>query len=186
MTKVVLGLTHAEDDAESVLICYLLGVEALRAGKQALMWLTKDGVKVATDGFAQTVTVSNAPSIADLHAEYVEKGGRFYACPVCVKTRGMEDAEVKGAPSLYEFTAGGHSFSTTDGPAPWLSARWRSAFTSAGRRLRNPRGNFSHGQAVQPLCNVIVKPLTHYGDLEGWQPRPCEGSCVFAGGSRRR
>jgi predicted peroxiredoxin len=111
--KVVLGLTHADDDAESVLICYLLGVEALRAGKQALMWLTKDGIKVATDGFAATVNVPNAPAIADLHTEYVEKGGRFYACPVCVKTRGMEDAvwtkgaEVKGAPSVYEFTAGG-------------------------------------------------------------------------------
>ena len=111
--KVVLGLTHAEDDVESVLICYLLGVEALRAGKQALMWLTKDGVRVATDGFAATVSVPNAPSIDDLHAEYVEKGGRFFACPVCVKVRGMEDAawaknaEVKGAPSLYEFTAGG-------------------------------------------------------------------------------
>ena len=45
--KVVLGLSHAADDAESVLICYLLGVEALRAGKEALMWLTKDGVRVA-------------------------------------------------------------------------------------------------------------------------------------------
>ena len=60
-----------------------------------------------------TVSVPNAPSIADLHAEYVEKGGRFFACPVCVKTRGLEDAtltknaEVKGAPSFYEFTAGG-------------------------------------------------------------------------------
>ena len=111
--KVVIGLTHADDDAESVLICYLLGVEALRAGKQALMWLTKDGIKVATDGFAATVNVPNAPAIADLHTEYVEKGGRFYACPVCVKTRGMEDAvwtkgaEVKGAPSVYEFTEGG-------------------------------------------------------------------------------
>lgn len=111
--KVVLGLTHAEDDAESVLVCYLLGVEALRAGKQALMWLTKDGVRVATEGFAATVEVKDAPSIADLHAEYVKLGGRFFACPVCVKTRGMEgaswvqNAEVKGAPSLYEFTAGG-------------------------------------------------------------------------------
>ena len=111
--KVVIGLTHADDDAESVLICYLLGVEALRAGKQALMWLTKDGIKVATDGFAATVNVPNAPAIADLHTEYVEKGGRFYACPVCVKTRGMEDAvwtkgaEVKGAPSVYEFAEGG-------------------------------------------------------------------------------
>ena len=111
--KVVIGLTHADDDAESVLVSYLLGVEALRAGKEALMWLTKDGVKVATDGFAERVNVPNAPSIADLHAEYVEKGGRFYACPVCVKVRVLEDAvwtkgaEVKGSPSLYEFTAGG-------------------------------------------------------------------------------
>ena len=111
--KVVIGLVHAEDDAESVLISYLLGVEALRAGKQALMWLTKDGIKVATDGFAATVNVPNAPVIADLHTEFVEKGGRLYACPVCVKTRGMEDAvwakgaEVKGAPSVYEFTDGG-------------------------------------------------------------------------------
>lgn len=111
--KVVIGQTHGDDDPESVLTGYLLGVEALRAGKEALMWLTKDGVFVATEGFASTLSVPNAPSIADLHEEYVERGGRFFACPVCVKVRGLEDAtwaknaEVKGAPSLYEFTAGG-------------------------------------------------------------------------------
>ena len=111
--KIVIGLTHANDDPESVLIGYLLGVEALRAGKESLMWLTKDGVRVATDGFAATVDVPGAPSIAELHSEYVERGGRFFACPVCVKTRGLQDsswtqgAEVKGAPALYEFTAGG-------------------------------------------------------------------------------
>lgn len=111
--KVVIGLTHGEDDPESVLVCYLLGVEALRAGKQALMWLTKDGVYIATKGYAERISVPGAPSVPDLHAEYVERGGRFYACPVCVKTHHLEDAEwsqgaeVKGAPSLYEFTAGG-------------------------------------------------------------------------------
>jgi len=111
--KVVTGLTHAQDDPESVLICYLLGVEALRAGKQALMWLPKDGVHVATKGYAETLSVPGAPSIAELHAEYVQRGGRFFACPVCVKTHGLENAEwtdgaeVKGAPSLYEFTQGG-------------------------------------------------------------------------------
>ncbi|MGH9184352.1 MAG: DsrE family protein [Acidimicrobiales bacterium] len=111
--KVVIALTHGDDDAESVLIGYLLGVEARRAGKEALMWLTKDGVFVATEGFASKIEVPNAPSVADLHAEYIERGGRFYVCPVCVKVRGLEgatwvtNAEVKGAPSLYEFTAGG-------------------------------------------------------------------------------
>jgi predicted peroxiredoxin len=111
--KVVIGQTHAADDPESVLVGYLLGVEALRAGKQAVMWLTKDGVNVATKGFADNIAVPDAPSIADLHAEYVERGGRFFACPVCVKTRHLEDAEwvsgaeVKGAPALYEFAEGG-------------------------------------------------------------------------------
>ena len=111
--KVVIGQTHGNNDPEAVLIGYLLGVEALRAGKQALMWLTKDGVHVATTGYADAITVPGAPSIGDLHAEYIERGGRFYACPVCVKTRGLENAdwvqgaEVKGAPSLYEYTQGG-------------------------------------------------------------------------------
>jgi len=111
--KVLVGLTHADDEPENVLIAYLMGVEALRAGKEALMWLTKQGVNLAVDGFADKVDVPGAPSIADLHAEYVASGGRFYACPVCVKVHGLQDstwvetAEVKGAPSVYEFTAGG-------------------------------------------------------------------------------
>jgi predicted peroxiredoxin len=111
--KVVIGLTHGQDDPESVLISYLMGVEALRKGKQVVMWLTKDGVYVATKGYASTIAVPGAPSVPDLHDEYVGSGGRFFACPVCVKTHGLEDAEwvetaeVKGAPSVYEFTEGG-------------------------------------------------------------------------------
>ncbi len=111
--KVVIGQTHGSDDAEAVLIGYLLGVEALRAGKQVVMWLTKDGVYVATAGYAAAISVAGAPAIGDLHAEFIELGGRFFACPVCVKKRGLEGAdwvpgaEVKGAPSLFEFTEGG-------------------------------------------------------------------------------
>ena len=78
------------------------------------MWLTKDGIYIASEGYVDGLSVPNAPSIKELHTEYVEKGGRFFACPVCVKTRGLDEstewvegAEVKGAPSLYEFTAGG-------------------------------------------------------------------------------
>ena len=111
--KVVIGQTHGTNDPEAVLIGYLLGVESLRAGKQALMWLTKDGVQIATNGYADGISVPGAPSVSDLHAEYIERGGRFYACPVCVKSRGLENAEwvqgaeVKGVPSLLEFTQGG-------------------------------------------------------------------------------
>ena len=110
---VLVCLNHGAEDPESVLIAYLVGVESLRANKDALMFLTKDAVHVATKGFAGTVDVPGAPSVAALHEEYEAKGGRFYACPVCVKTRGLEGAEwvanseVKGVPSVLEFTAGG-------------------------------------------------------------------------------
>lgn len=111
--KVLVGLTHADDDPESALIAHLMGVEAVRAGKQAVMWLTKDGVNVARDGFAAKLAIDGAPSVADLQAEFVERGGRYLACPVCVKLRGLDDASwvagtsVAGAPAVYEFSAGG-------------------------------------------------------------------------------
>lgn len=68
----------------------------------------------------------------DLHNEYVERGGRFFACPVGVKTRNLEGAElvegaeVKGAASLHEFTGGGaltFNYLTTPGSsAPDLAS----------------------------------------------------------------
>ena len=111
--KVVIGQTHALDDPEAVLIGYLMGVEALRKDKAVVMWLTKDGVQLATPGFAEKVEIPGAPAVLDLHKEYVDRGGRFFACPVCIKTHGLEGtalvdgAAVKGAPSIYEFTEGG-------------------------------------------------------------------------------
>jgi predicted peroxiredoxin len=112
-SKVLVCLTHGAEEPENVLIAYLIGVESLRAGKQSVMFLTKDAIHVATPGFAETIEVPGAPSIAALHDEYIEKGGRFFACPVCVKVRNLQDAEwvqnteVLGIPSVLEYTTGG-------------------------------------------------------------------------------
>jgi predicted peroxiredoxin len=112
-SKVLICLNHGAQDPESVLIAYLVGVESLRAGKEAVMFLTKDAIHVATPGFADTVVVPGAPSVAELHEEYLAKGGRFIACPVCVRVRRMQDAEwvpgtqVAGVPSILEYTTGG-------------------------------------------------------------------------------
>ena len=110
--KVVIGQTHGLDDPEAVLIGYLHGRRSTTKGKQVVMWLTKDGINVATYGFRRTSTYParhRARPAQGVHGA----GGRFFACPVCVKTRGLEDAEwvetaeVKGAPSVYEFAEGG-------------------------------------------------------------------------------
>jgi predicted peroxiredoxin len=111
--KVLVALSHGAEEPENVLIAYLMAVEAVRAGKEAAMWLTKEGVTVALDGTAETIVVDGAPSISALHDEYVAAGGRFFACPVCVKLRDLAEstwtdgAVVAGAPAVYEFTDGG-------------------------------------------------------------------------------
>ena len=112
-SRVLVGLSHGAEEPENVLIAYLMGVEALRAGKDAVLWLTKNGVDIAVDGAVDEIDVPGAPGIADLHEEFVTTGGRLFACPVCVKVRRLTDAtwtknvEVVGAPSVYEFTSGG-------------------------------------------------------------------------------
>lgn len=112
-SKVLICLNHGAEDPESVLIAYLVGVESLRAGKEAVMFLTKDAIHVATPGFAATIVIPGAPSVAELHEEYLAKGGRLIACPVCVRVRGMQDAEwvagtqVAGVPAILEYTTGG-------------------------------------------------------------------------------
>jgi predicted peroxiredoxin len=95
------------------LIGYLLGVEALRAGEEVVMWLTKDGVHIATESYRERLSVPGAPSIANLHVEYADKEGRFFAChrvrqvPQLEEVAWVQGAEVKGAPSLFEFSQGG-------------------------------------------------------------------------------
>jgi predicted peroxiredoxin len=112
-SKVLICLNHGAEDPQSVLIVYLVGVESLRAGKQAVMFLTKDAIHVATPGFAETIAIPGAPSVSELHEEYLARGGRLIACPVCVRVRGMQDAvwvagtEVAGVPSILEYTTGG-------------------------------------------------------------------------------
>jgi len=58
-----------------------------------LICLTKDAIHIATQGFAATIDVPGAPSIAALHQEYAADDGRMHVCPACVEVRIMQDAE---------------------------------------------------------------------------------------------
>lgn len=80
-------VTHGAEEAENVLIAHLLGVEALKAGKKALMFLTTDAIHIATQGFAATIDVRGAHSIAALHQEFAANDGRTHVCPACVEVR---------------------------------------------------------------------------------------------------
>lgn len=111
--RVVVGCTHGEEDPDRVIVAYLTAVAALDAGKEVVMWCTVEGVRLGLRGYADRIRADMDPPVARVHSQFIEKGGRFFICPVCFNERQLEDgelieqAELKGATPLMEFVGDG-------------------------------------------------------------------------------
>jgi predicted peroxiredoxin len=111
--RVVVGCSKGEDDPDTVAVAYLTAGAALDQGKEVVLWLTSDGVRLGIQGYADPIRSDKDPPIDRLHAQFIEKGGQFYVCPICFKERDLsedelvENAELKGASPLMEFAGDG-------------------------------------------------------------------------------
>ena len=108
--RVVVNLvTGIEEDAERVMIAFLVGVAALEQGKQVAMFLTKDAIRVALPGEAEGEACEGCPPLERLFQQYADAGGELLMCPICVKARGLDDAEfvanarIAGATPLFDW-----------------------------------------------------------------------------------
>ena len=107
--RVIVGCTHGEEAPDHVAVAYLTAGAALDQGKEVVMWLTVEGVRLALAGYADRIRAGQEPPVERLHAQFVEKGGRFYVCPICFNERSLDEselvqgAELKGATPLMEF-----------------------------------------------------------------------------------
>jgi predicted peroxiredoxin len=111
--RVIVGCTHGEEDPDRVVVSYLTAGAALDQGKEVVMWLTSEGVRLALKGYTDPIRAEQDPPVARVHAQFIEKGGRFFVCPVCFNERGLDagelvdNAEIKGATPLMEFAGDG-------------------------------------------------------------------------------
>jgi predicted peroxiredoxin len=107
--KVVVNLATGLEDAERVMIAFLVAGAALDQGKQVAMFLTKDAIHLATPGVATGVPCEGCPPIDRLFEQYAEKGGELLVCPICIASRGMDDSNLvanarsAGATPLWEW-----------------------------------------------------------------------------------
>ena len=111
--KVVINLATGLEDPERVMISLLVGEAAVRAGKDVVMFLTKEAVRLAVEGVAVGTACDGCPSIERLLEQYAEGGGRIYACPICLTSRSLDgqtlvgNATIAGATPLWEFIGEG-------------------------------------------------------------------------------
>lgn len=111
--RVVVLATNGESAPDRVLPAYLVAVAALEQGREVVMFLTGDGVRLALEGYADGIRAGKEPPVARVHAQFAEHGGRFFVCPICFKERELDEAdlvpnaELKGATPLLEFSTPG-------------------------------------------------------------------------------
>jgi predicted peroxiredoxin len=111
--KVIVGCSHGEEDPDGVVVSYLTAGAALDEGKEVVMWLTSDGVRLGLAGYADRIRADEDPPVERVHAQFIEKGGHFYVCPICFKERDLdesqlvENAELQGATPLMKFAGEG-------------------------------------------------------------------------------
>jgi uncharacterized protein len=111
--RVIVGCTHGEEDPDRVVVAYLTAAAALDQGKDVVMWLSSEGVRLALRGYVNPIRADQEPPVKRVHDQFIDKGGRFYVCPICFNDRELDEADLvenaapKGASPLMEFAAEG-------------------------------------------------------------------------------
>ena len=111
--KAVISLTTGLEDAEKVTVAYLVAVGAAESGRPTLMFLTKEAVRLALEGFAVGVACEGCPPLTDLLKRYEAAGGRYYVCPICFNAKKLDagtliaGAELQGTIPMWEWIGDG-------------------------------------------------------------------------------
>lgn len=111
--KVVINLTTGHEDADKVTVAFLVATAALGKGKHVVMFLTKEAVRIALDGYAAAVEVAGAPPVQRLFEQYAEGGGELFVCPICFEARRLDEAglvanaKLAGATPLWDWIGEG-------------------------------------------------------------------------------
>lgn len=96
--KALISLTTGLEDPEKVAVAFLVAIGAAESGRSVVMFLTKEAVRLATNGIATGVACEGCPPLTELAKRYEAAGGRYYVCPICFNAKNLHsDALVAGA-----------------------------------------------------------------------------------------
>jgi predicted peroxiredoxin len=112
-TAAAISLTTGLEDPEKVTVAFLVAVGAAESGRPTLIFLTKEAVRLAIEGFAAATACEGCPTLESLVARYADAGGTFLVCPICFNARRLDEAdlvknaEIGGTVQLWEWIGDG-------------------------------------------------------------------------------
>ena len=107
--KVLINLATGMEDAERVLVAFLVATAAQGQGKEVVVWTTKDAVRLGLPGVMTGVPCNECPPLDRLLEQFLDAGGELWLCPICITARDLDDAEklptakIVGATPMWEW-----------------------------------------------------------------------------------
>jgi len=107
------NLTHAKDDPDRATVAFVLANAAVASGKETLVFLSIDGVRLSQKGYADDVREEGFAPLRELMDGFAKAGGTIYVCSPCFKKRNLDEgklvpgASIVGGVKLVEFLSEG-------------------------------------------------------------------------------
>jgi uncharacterized protein len=108
-SKFCVNLTHSTDDTDRATVGFVLANAALGSGKETLVFLSINGVRLAQRGVADGIHEEGFAPLRELMDSFAKGGGTIYVCSPCFKKRKLDEnslvagATIVGGAKLVEF-----------------------------------------------------------------------------------
>jgi len=111
--KFCVNLTHSKDNTDKATVAFVIANAALGSGKETLVFLSVEGVRLAQKGYAEDIREEGFAPLRELMDNFAKAGGSIYVCSPCFKKRKLDEnslvagATIVGGAKLVEFTSEG-------------------------------------------------------------------------------
>ncbi len=100
MNKAAISLTTGLEDPEKVTVAMLVSVGAAEQGREVVMFLTKEAVRLVLPGHAVGTACDGCPDLPSLMQRFEAAGGRFLVCPLCFNAKQLDAGSLAANASL--------------------------------------------------------------------------------------
>ena len=98
--KAAISLTTGLEDPEKVTVAFLVAVGAAEQGRETMMFLTKEAVRLALVGVTTGTACEGCPPLTDLLDRYTKAGGKLMVCSICFKAKQLDEQRLTGGAVL--------------------------------------------------------------------------------------
>lgn len=107
------SITHAKDNTDKATVAFVIANAALGSGKDTVAFLSSEGVRLAVEGYADSIHEEGFAPLKQLMGDFAANRGTIYVCSPCFKRRNLDEAKlvpgakIVGGAKLVEFLSDG-------------------------------------------------------------------------------